>query len=421
YAKTVLGLIDSYSLTDYDIVPLDLVLLSGAKGAKVKALQYLLLGAGVNVKATGTFDAATVSAVKKYQVSKKMDKDGEAGPQTLGSLFASLSPGARGARVRALHALLSGVGQPTTSGDTLGKETVAAVKAVQSAAGQSPTGVANSKTWALLFMTPDQAPAPTVAGSVRVTQTLIATAGKWGPGAFTLTYQWYRGGTPIPGAVEANYILQPADAGQQIVVAVTGARPGYTTITRLSGPTPAVAKAQLITTPTPTITGRATVGELLSAVAGVWSPGPVTLSYQWYRGTKALAGSTTASYTPQAADLNDTLKVVVTGSRPGFDSVTKASGETAAVGAGKLVAKNPSIGGTPKVGKTLTAVPGTWSRPGVSFSYQWYRGSAKIDGATKVAYKLAKADRGKKISVRVRGSLGGYASLEKTSRRARIS
>ena len=110
-----------------------------------------------------------------------------------------------------------------------------------------------------------------------------------------------------------------------------------------------------------------------------------------------------------------------TGTRPGFESMAKSSVFTDAVAAGTLTAKQPAITGTPKVGKTLTAVPGTWSRPGVSFSYRWYRGSAKIAGATKVTYKVVKADKGKKISVRVRGSLDGYASLEKASRQARIS
>lgn len=235
HATTINNLISTYNLTRFDVVPLDLVLLSGDEGAKVTALQYLL-PAGTSVNVTGTFDPATVSAVKKYQAAKKLDPDGEAGPQTLNSLFTSLSPGATGPKVRALHALLSAVGQPTTAGDTFGKETVASLKAIQSMAGHSPTGVANANTWTLLFSTPDQAPAPALTGTARVNQALSAVAGKWEPGSFTLTYQWHRAGRPIPGATEATYRLQPDDAGAEIAVAVTGTRPGYTTVTRTSAP-----------------------------------------------------------------------------------------------------------------------------------------------------------------------------------------
>jgi cell wall-associated NlpC family hydrolase len=421
YAKTLKSLISTYRLTDYDVVPLNLVLLSGDMGTKVTAMQWLLLAAGARVKSTGVYDSATVSAVKKYQAAKKLGNDGEAGPETLSSLFSKTSAGDSGPRVKGLHAMLAAMGWSSTVGGAFGKETLASIKAVQATAGRNPSGVVDANTWALLFMTPDQAPAPAVSGTAKVSQTLTATVGKWGPGTFDLGFQWYRGGSPISGATTSSYTLQPADAGAVLSAAVTGTRRGYTTVTRISAPTSQVAKAQLTATPTPTITGKAIVGEPLTAAAGAWSPGPVTVSYQWYRGSTAVAGATAASYSPQAADITGKLRVVVTGSRPGFESAAKSSVWTDAVAAGTLAAKQPTIGGTPKVGKTLTAVPGTWSQPGVSFSYRWYRGSAKIAGATTGRYKLVKADKGKKISVRVRGSLDGYASLEKASRQARIS
>ncbi|HEY3409365.1 MAG TPA: peptidoglycan-binding protein, partial [Propionicimonas sp.] len=344
YAKTINGLIDAYNLTDYDVVPFDLVLLSGNKGTKVTALQHLLHATGARVKVTGAFDAATVSAVKKYQAAKKLDKDGEAGPQTLSTLFASMAAGATGARVQALNTLLSAVGQ-ATAGATFGKDTVVALKAFQATAGYRPTGVADANTWVLLFMTPDQAPAPTLAGTAQVTQTLNAAAGKWGPGTFTLTYQWYRAARPIGGATAANYTLQPDDAGAAIAVAVTGTRPGHTTVTRTSAATALVAKAQLTATPTPTITGKARVGESLTAVAGTWSPDPVVLSYQWYRGTTAIPGATAGIYAVHAVDLGAKLKVVVSGNRPGYETVTKTSSTTDAVTKGALSAKNPTITG----------------------------------------------------------------------------
>ncbi len=336
YAKTINGLIASYKLTDYDVVPFDLVLLSGNKGTKVSALQYLLHANGSSVKATGTYDSATVSAVKKFQAAKKLDKDGEAGPNTLTALFATVSTGATGDRVKALNALLAAVGQATTAGATFGKETLTSLKRIQSWAGRSATGVADANTWTVLFMTPDNAPAPVLSGTPQVTQTLTASVGKWSPGSFTLAYQWYRSGAPIPGAIASTYTLRPEDAGAAVTVTVSGTRPGYTTVARVATPTAAIAKAKLSATPVPKITGKLAVGQSLTAVPGTWSPGPVPLTYQWYRGTTAIPGAKAATYAVQAADLGAKVKVVVTAAKPGYEAIAKMSDATAAVAKGTL-------------------------------------------------------------------------------------
>ncbi len=76
----------------------------------------------------------------------------------------------------------------------------------------------------------------------------------------------------------------------------------------------------------------------------------------------------------------------------------------------------PKISGTTKVGKKLKAKAGTWKPSGVKLSYQWYRGSSKIPGATKSSYKLTSKDKGKKLKVRVTGSKSGYLSVGKTSK-----
>lgn len=51
-------------------------------------------------------------------------------------------------------------------------------------------------------------------------------------------------------------------------------------------------------------------------------------------------------------------------------------------------------------------------------SYQWFRGAKKIKGATKKKYKVTKADKGKKLRVKVTGSKGGYTTTSKTSRKS---
>lgn len=130
-------------------------------------------------------------------------------------------------------------------------------------------------------------------------------------------------------------------------------------------------------------------------------------------GSSVLADSSAASGTAKT-----TLTVGATGTF--WLDVTAAAGVSWTVTLTPLAtlttAPTPTISGTVKVGKTLTAKPGTWKPSGVSFSYQWKRSGTAISGATKATYKLTKSDKGKKITVTVTGTKTGYASVSKTSK-----
>ena len=80
----------------------------------------------------------------------------------------------------------------------------------------------------------------------------------------------------------------------------------------------------------------------------------------------------------------------------------------------------PKISGTAKVGSKLTAKPGTWT-PAAKFTYQWLRDGKSISKATKSTYTLAKADAGKKISVKVTGARSGYVTESKTSKTVTVA
>lgn len=69
----------------------------------------------------------------------------------------------------------------------------------------------------------------------------------------------------------------------------------------------------------------------------------------------------------------------------------------------------PVISGTPQVGSTLTASPGTWTPADITASYQWFRGEEEISGATSPAYTLTAADQGHYVWVGVIASYPGYA------------
>lgn len=61
----------------------------------------------------------------------------------------------------------------------------------------------------------------------------------------------------------------------------------------------------------------------------------------------------------------------------------------------------PGIGGGPQVGRTLTAVPGTWVPEGAALSYQWTADSHDIPGATDPTFVVTADQLGTTIRVRV--------------------
>jgi uncharacterized protein YkwD len=75
----------------------------------------------------------------------------------------------------------------------------------------------------------------------------------------------------------------------------------------------------------------------------------------------------------------------------------------------------PAVTGAARVGRTLRADPGEWSPDPASFGYQWLRGGTEIANATGDSYRLRRADRGKRISVRVTAVRLGYAERSATS------
>lgn len=75
----------------------------------------------------------------------------------------------------------------------------------------------------------------------------------------------------------------------------------------------------------------------------------------------------------------------------------------------------PVVSGTPRVGSLLSALPGTWSTAPFRYEYQWLANGVAIPGATASRYRPVAADRGKRLSVRVKALKTGYISAVGTS------
>ena len=171
---------------------------------------------------------------------------------------------------------------------------------------------------------------PSISGEAQVGATLRAIAGNWGPSPLTLSYRWFRGQAEIVGATAATYSVGAADESHRISVAVTGIKPGYTTVTLVSPQTDPVRPmpSDLTSTAAPTITGLPYIGATLTANTVAWQPAPVALAHQWIRNDEPIPGATAPTYLVGPDDYGSTIRVEVTGSRSGYVSQTITSDPT---------------------------------------------------------------------------------------------
>ncbi len=122
--------------------------------------------------------------------------------------------------------------------------------------GTNPGGddTATSAVRAVPAVAPQSGTAPSIGGTAATGETLTCTPGTFtGAPTPTLTFEWLRDGTPIPGATGTTYVLTGDDAGHAITCRVTATNPGgaaSATSPAVNPPAPPV--------PTPTATPTAT-------------------------------------------------------------------------------------------------------------------------------------------------------------------
>lgn len=287
---------------------------------------------------------------------------------------------------------------------------------------------------------PNNTQPPTIIGVGTVDSTLSADPGAWNdatdltPGNISFSYQWQRSAddqsfSDIAGEISSDYVIQAQDEGQFLRLEVTATDDGeglpasqqvvLNTASLeifLDNPPPRILEGPAInilmdedSTPTAfTLNLRASddgpVEELVWDVSSAPSSGEASVP----------AGGTpvAVSYSP-TPDFNGTDSFEIT--------LMDGSGQSDTIRIGIIVQPRndppqntvpPSVAGSPGVGQTLTADPGTWTdaadlAPGeLQFSYQW---QASVDGssygdiadAIESEYVLSILDEGQFIRVRV--------------------
>jgi hypothetical protein len=268
-----------------------------------------------------------------------------------------------------------------------------------------------------------------------LSQATVSVSGPSGPVAIVQQDQETGFGPDTVVFQMVNPVPQPSPGAandQAYTVTVTGIRDGGTLLS------PQTYTTTLFQTPEGRPSGSRTfldfesnaVGSLITASAW-WAGGDTPAeSWQWQRDGVNIVGATGPTYRITAADAGHTLRAVVMGRSPTYADVTLTT-ETVAVWAPQdstatsqpsvfVNGKRPVISGKAKVGKSLRVTKGTWNVSPAKVTYQWYRGSKAIKGATKAKYKVTRKDRHRKLSVKVTVKRTGFVTSSVRSSPRRV-
>lgn len=193
-----------------------------------------------------------------------------------------------------------------------------------------------------------------------------------------------------------------------------------------SGPSPSASPTATTTTPAATSLGLTAsaakyAGDKVTFTAKI-TPAAAPGSVQFYDGAKpigtgSLAAGTATLATSSLAAGTHAVKAVYVANTAYAGSTSNTVTLTLVKKASFKKVGKVTVSGTAKVGKTLKAkVSGTWSPKPSKYAYQWLAGGKAISKATKSSYKIAKAYKGKTITVKVTATKTGYVTVTKTSK-----
>jgi hypothetical protein len=308
------------------------------------------------------------------------------------------------------------------SGDTLAYATASdlVLRPVSGAGGSAPRALGvladgGCNAFACNWKLDVDATLPLPVGSLQLTgtgtaagTTLTIPVGAAPDGSLRLSWDGLLADDSFAPAGTYTWSLDVGDGSQRLrTVDGLGTVTGTLKVTRDKVPMPAYV---------PGISGDAATGETLTADPGPNGAG-ATVTYQWYRGTKAIKGAKATTYVVTSTDVGKTLKVKVSYSgMEVYKDTSVTSKPTAKVVKGTIAEGDLSVTGAVQVDSTLTATPSGFAPMPDDWKYQWYRVNAKgkatkIKKATKATYAVTAADAGLPLKVTATGTLAGYTGV----------
>lgn len=267
---------------------------------------------------------------------------------------------------------------------------------------------------------PDQFPQLT--GVPVVGELLTLTEPVWNDplleGLLSTDVTWLCDGTPIPGTEDVwTYVPTEAQAGCLMTAQVVTTVLGFLPLTMVTDALSVVGIGETAVTAdgAPTIKadkGTAKTGTTLSvSIAPSWKQEGVTTTYQWLRNGQPISGKTGTQYLLTKDDVDHSISVRAVGTKDGMtDGVSTSNAAKGLLGDAPVATRQPTIGGTPAVGRTLTVDPGTWGTGETpTYTYQWRRDGSDIAGATGATHVVTTDDVGHTLTVVVTATRPGYS------------
>lgn len=233
----------------------------------------------------------------------------------------------------------------------------ATVRVVARSTAYTPGTATAVSTGVIADNVPQNTVAPKISGVPAVGNILTVDPGTWTPAGLTYSYQWYADGSPIPGATLSSLTLTDAQFGRSIFVIVTAVTTGYVPASAFSAIVgPVAAGAPVAVSGTPSITGRATPGNVLQVSIPAYTPADATVVVQWLRDGQPIAGATGTAYVVAASDVAHLLQAQVTYSRTGYLTTVQTSPGVVPASTPVKVAPRISVSKVVKGGKAKIVV-----------------------------------------------------------------
>ena len=307
----------------------------------------------------------------------------------------------------------SGIATLTTAALTVGQRSLTAVY-LQGAGFTTSTSAILTFTVGAAATSTSLVTAPvgsaTVGAPVTLTAAVSNTTAPSG-GKPTGSVQFTDSGAPLGSPVAlgasgvATVTTSSLAAGAHSFTAVFTPTGGYTASSSSAVSLNVVILVPAVVTPTK-LAGPARVGTVLTCVRGTFT-NATTYTYQFLRnGIVVQTSATVATRKMGLSDLNATFSCNVIASNGTYSVPSLSTGIRIRPGAAPVATIKPSIKGTARVGRVLTASLGSWSPKPTAYRLIWKRGATILGRGT--TYRTTSRDRGRTVSLFVYAVKTGY-------------